>query len=529
MTRSQFFFFAGAFVAFAQNPTAEIPVRWHDLASLPIEGKGWSDTKHFYDRLPARAEGVVRAPVWNLSHDSAGMLYRFSTDAPLIRARWKLRKPDRLAMPHMPATGVSGLDLYVLDAGDWRWLANGRPTAGTNEQTLVRDLPRRPREFALYLPLYNGVESVELGLPEGFALQASTRYQGRKPVVFYGTSILQGGCASRPGMAYPAIVGRMLDWPTINLGFSGNGKTEPEMADLLSELDPALYVMDSLPNLSVQEVSERVEPFVRKLRAKHPDTPIVFAENVNYTDSGMVEARRSKVAEANALLRGIFDNLKKAGAQRIFYVPAWQLYGGDGEDTVDGAHATDLGFLRMAEGIAPVIREALASAGLRVPSEEGFQSAFDGKSLSGWKQRQGKWRAAAGVLSGSGLILRDQPMRGLLMRFEFMLDAPSEGRVLLHAGQDGPGLEVALDGSIPAVHPNPEGVRAIRKEGWNSAEVRIEGQPARIRYWLNGRLLTDFQHTEATAKGAAADGKPGFASAAGHSLRIRSLRVQSRP
>ena len=260
----------------------------------------------------------------------------------------------------MAATGVSGLDLYIRDGKKWHWLGVGRPEQQNAEGTLVSGLKRTRHEFMLYLPLYNGVESVELGLPTDAIFEAAPdRYKSLKPAVFYGTSILQGGCAARPGMAYPSIIGRALDWPTINLGFSGNGKTEPEVAKLLAELDPAVYVLDSLPNLDVAEVGERVEPFVKTLRAAHPTTPIVLVENVTYSNAPFLESRQSKVTSANALLRKLYDKLKAAGDKNVYYVTTSHLYGSDGEDTVDGSHATDLGFLRMAESIAPVVRKAL--------------------------------------------------------------------------------------------------------------------------------------------------------------------------
>src|SRR5262249_47654418 len=159
---------------------------------------------------------------------------------------------------HMPATGVSGLDLYVkTEAGKWHWLAIGRPSKQSNHVSLVSGLPAGKHEYLLYLPLYNRVSSVEIGLAKDQKLEkAEPRPAERqKPIVFWGTSITQGGCASRPGMVHTAILGRRLDRPVINLGFSGNGKMEPEMADLLAELDPAVYVLDCLPNLTAAEVA----------------------------------------------------------------------------------------------------------------------------------------------------------------------------------------------------------------------------------------------------------------------------------
>src|SRR5262245_17570807 len=258
------------------DPTGSI--LWYDLRLLDVEGQGWPDTKSPYDRLPAKAEGVVRPPVWNLSRHSAGLCARFVTDATAIHARWTLTS-DNLAMPHMPATGVSGLDLYVrAPDGVWRWLAVGRPTARTNTAQLVGNLAPGKREYLLYLPLYNGVSSVEIGIPKGNTLAKGPERpaERQKPIVFYGTSITQGGCASRPGRVHTAILGRRLERPVINLGFSGNGTMDPEIARLLAELDPAVYVIDCLPNMTAPQVEERAEPFVRTLLKARPKTPVLL-------------------------------------------------------------------------------------------------------------------------------------------------------------------------------------------------------------------------------------------------------------
>ncbi len=348
----------------AAAQSAAAVITWHNLSALPLEGQGWTATKHPYDRLPAKAEGVVRAEVWDLSHDSTGLRYRFVTDATVLRGRWKLRFQDHLALPHMPATGVSGLDLYVRDGVRWHWVGAGRPVKpDLNEALLVDGLKPGKREYLLYLPLYNGVESVEIGLPAGALFEAAPdRYAGRKPILFYGTSIMQGGCASRPGMAHSAILGRMLDWPFINLGFSGNARSEPEVAQLLAGLDPAVYVLDSLPNMSADEAAQRTEPLVKTIRAAHPRTPIVLVENVAYADIRYRQERMDKVFAVNAMLKRLYDRMRADGDTALYYVPAGSLLGADGEDTVDGTHPTDLGFQRMAEGMAPVMREALRSA-----------------------------------------------------------------------------------------------------------------------------------------------------------------------
>jgi acetyl esterase/lipase len=336
--------------------------QWYDIRQLDLEGVGWNDTKAPFDRLPGKAEGVVRDAVWQLSRHSAGICVRFVTAAQQIKARWTLTS-DRLAMPHMPATGVSGLDLYVRrDNGSWRWLAVGQPTAATNTVTLVGGLPEGKREYLLYLPLYNGVKSVEIGMPQGVSLAKADAYDEvhRKPILFYGTSITQGGCASRPGMVHTAILGRRLQRPVLNLGFSGNGRMEPEMATLFAEQDPAVYVLDCLPNMTAAEVTERVEPFVQTLRKAHPETPILLVEDRSYTDSYLVASKQQRNTDSRVALRKAYERLTAAGVTGLTYLEGEHLLGEDGEGTVDSSHPTDLGFVRQADAFQAALEPLLA-------------------------------------------------------------------------------------------------------------------------------------------------------------------------
>jgi len=342
---------------FASAPV-EDGLRWIDIRQFGLEGRGWTDTAHPYDRLPARAEGLVPDPVWQLGRQSAGLRVRLVTDATTIAARWRVCS-EPLGAPHMAATCVSGLDLYVRDGGGWHWLATGQPMEfPDNQVTLAPDLLPGKRELMLYLPLYNGVESAAVGVPpEAFVGRAPEPQGGNaRPICFYGTSIVQGGCASRPGMAYPAILGRRLDRPFLNLGFSGNGRMEPAMADLLAELDPSVYVLDCLPNLQPDEVTERVEPFVLTLRAGRPETPIVLVESMPYQDAAYRRERHKRYTAANAALREALDRLRADGIEHLHYVQGDGLLGTDGEATVDGTHFTDLGFMRMADALEGVLR-----------------------------------------------------------------------------------------------------------------------------------------------------------------------------
>ena len=326
---------------------------WYDGQTLPIEGKAFSDTESYYDRLPARAKATVPAPVWSLSHNSAGLALRFVSDAGSFKVRWVVRSAT-LAMTHMPATGMSGVDVYRRTPQGWRFVKNGRPSGITNEV----DVSLAPNaECLVYLPLYNGTALVEVGIPKGKMIGTPpARPSGlAKPAVIYGTSITQGGCASRPGMAFTAVAGRLVDVPVVNLGFSGNGKMEMALCDLLAEIDASVYVLDCLWNMNDALVKERAEPFIRALQQKRPGTPILLAEDCNPFDSAPTSKAR--------LLRGIYDKLKAEDAARwknLHYLEAKDMLGHDGEGTVDGCHPTDLGMERQGEVFGAALKKLLA-------------------------------------------------------------------------------------------------------------------------------------------------------------------------
>ena len=190
--------------------------------ALPISFTN-AERKAWFDRLPAAAEGKVTNAVWGLSRDSAGMVVYFRTDADAIWTNYTVRK-EKLAGYNMTAIGASGLDLYAKDEqGRWRWAGASRPEGKTIRQAIVSELAPGLREYAVYLPLYNGVESLSLGVPPSAKFEPIAP-RTAKPIVFYGTSITHGASASRPGMVHTAILGRRLNLPVINLGFSEIGR-----------------------------------------------------------------------------------------------------------------------------------------------------------------------------------------------------------------------------------------------------------------------------------------------------------------
>ncbi|MCX7624677.1 MAG: SGNH/GDSL hydrolase family protein [Candidatus Sumerlaeaceae bacterium] len=328
---------------------------WYDARYLTVEGRAFSDTENFWERLPLRAKQMVPAAVWGLSKHTAGLCVRFVTDATTIAASWD--GAVKLRMNHMALTGSAGLDLYYREGALWKYGATGRPREEHTTQVLVgswpgRELPPATREYLLYLPLYHPISELKIGIPEGAKIScAPPRPRDKRlPIVFYGTSITQGGCASRAGMCHVALLGRWLDRPVVNLGFSGSGKSEPEMAQLVSEINAACYVLEPLPNMTVEQVRERLPKWIEILRAARPRAPIVLVMN----------PLKSERDPQNVALLEVFQRARKAGYRRIFLIPASKQLAGKENGTVDGIHPTDLGFYRMAECYYPLLRRLVA-------------------------------------------------------------------------------------------------------------------------------------------------------------------------
>ncbi|WP_068771860.1 SGNH/GDSL hydrolase family protein [Termitidicoccus mucosus] len=345
--------------ATAVTAAARPALTWHDTAPWKPGGRAWDDTPTPFSRLPRRAEGEVTKAVWKLSLNSAGLVFYFRTDAPEIHTRHTVA--GELAKPHMNATATSGLDLYARDqTGAWHWAGSSRPNSKTHEQAVLSGAEPALRDYMLYLPLYNTVESLEIGVPAGCAFEPVAP-PSEKPVVYYGTSIAQGCAASRPGLTTPAMLGRKLGLPVINLGFSGNGKMEPAMAGLVAEIDAAVFVLDCLPNmsaLSAPEIIGRTENCIRVIRKTHPATPIILMEDRTYGHAWLVPKLRQKHADARAALRSVHEKLAAGGVTGVTYIPGAQLLGDD-DTTVDGSHPGDLGLFRQAEILLPVLKQVL--------------------------------------------------------------------------------------------------------------------------------------------------------------------------
>lgn len=332
---------------------------YYPASVFPLLGKISEETETRYERLPAFLKGNTRLPVWELGKNTAGLAVRFVSDSKAIAVRWTLR--GQVSMNHMALTGIQGLDLYTLEGEKWRFVNVARPVGKENSVVIVSHMETKQREYMLYLPLYDGVVSLEIGVD-------STASIGRpkvglpvrdKPVVCYGTSILQGGCASRPGMAHTNILSRWLNREFVNLGFSGNGQLDYEIAGIMAKREAALYILDFVPNASVQQIEEKAERFFRIIRDKAPDVPVIFVEDPPFTHSKYDCVMRQEIVRKNKALHAVFNKLKKEGEKSIWLLSSEKIIGDDAEATVDGIHFTDLGFMRYAEYLYPVIKKRM--------------------------------------------------------------------------------------------------------------------------------------------------------------------------
>jgi hypothetical protein len=334
-------------------------LRYVDASAFTLIGKGFSDTETRYERLPVRLKDISRPPVWSLSKNCSGMAIRFRTDSPIIAAKWEVTRD--VVMNHFTPTGIKGLDLYCLNRGKWQFVNSARPTGKSSSAVIINHMNKEVKEFMLYLPLYDGLSKLEIGIEQEASIAGPTDDSPKmgKPVVFYGTSITQGGCATRPGMSYPSILSRMLDREIINLGFSGNGRLDLEIAEVMAELDASCFVIDCLPNVTEELMKEKYVRFLEIIREKKPTTPLILVENIHYTHLDFDQEVSRLIDGKNRLLFSIWKKLKQNGDKNLFIIKADGLIGKDLEGTVDGVHLTDLGFLRMAENMYPLIKRRL--------------------------------------------------------------------------------------------------------------------------------------------------------------------------
>ena len=325
-----------------------LPTVFYNQGHYVIEGTSipCSLKENAFDRLPEAYKNKVRGPVWDLSKNSAGLSVRFVTNSSRIVVRWELL--NDFSMNHMADTGIKGLDLYVNTGKTWQYVNTARPINKINESVLLEKMSDEMREYRLFLPLYDGLVQLEIGIDSLSLIERPEKWKS-KPIVFYGTSITQGGCASRPGMAYPAIISRKLGVECINFGFSGNGRMEAPIIEVMTGIDAEFYVIDCLPNMTAEQVMANTRPLVQKIREKRVKTPIIFIDNIMYEKAYFNEESQTVINEKNRIIREEVSKMVDAGYQNIHIIGSKNSLGSDHEGTVDGVHFTDLGFMRFAD------------------------------------------------------------------------------------------------------------------------------------------------------------------------------------
>ena len=329
----------------AKAATDDDRYEWYDGTKLWLEGKAFAETLKPYDRLPAAAEKTVGKGVWELSRCASGMVLRFRTDSQGFRVRWRV-KNDRLDGGNISSCGRSGIDVYRYSPSGSRFLKAGLLDSPTG----VVDVPVWTTglvDYLVNLPSYNPLVSIEVGFRRGAKVEPPAKRASGvvKPVVFYGTSITQGASASRPGLGYVNLIGRQLDVPVVNLGFSGNGNMGGDIGEYLAKIDASCYVIDTLWNMPRPLVQEKYEKFVAALKAKRPGVPIVLV--------GQANVYNQTPEPKDAIVRTVAEKLD------LPFVDAKELFVNDSEGSIDGCHPNDYGMMCIARGVGAAVGKAL--------------------------------------------------------------------------------------------------------------------------------------------------------------------------
>lgn len=323
---------------------------------LPVHGKLF-ETPAKYHRVDTAKYNDIPSAVKRLYTNSAGLFVTFKTSAPELYARWCVT--DRQVGRNLTAIANKGLDVYIKNKkGEWQYAISKGTFKECDELKLAEHLGNSEKEFLVYLPIYDETKKLEFGVADGYTIEALPN-PFKKQIVVYGSSIVHGASASRSGMTYPAIISRRTGLNLVNFGVSGNAKIEKEMAHMLADLNPDLFILDCVPNSSPQQVEERTAYFVEYLRQRHPNTPIIMIPSVVRELSFFNEYWGKRVLDQNKQWKEEYEKLIAKGVKHLYYLDDDYLIGDDHEGTTDGTHPNDLGFMRMADKIQPFVLEVL--------------------------------------------------------------------------------------------------------------------------------------------------------------------------
>lgn len=325
---------------------------------VDIYGLYKPQTKGRFRRLPSEVAHILGKETFELSENTSGGRLRFVTNSKKLVL--KAYMPNKCLMSHMTFCGSSGFDLYVKENGHFLYRGSFIPPIGKKDGYISEILFENTtkRECIIHFPLYDKVEKLELGIYKGAHLHRGLPYKTNKPVVFYGSSITQGGCASRPGNSYSALLSRMLDFDFINLGFSGRALGEKEMVAYLSSLPMSCLFFDYDHNAEEPEYLQKTHSQAYRIfREKQPQTPIIFVTRTDLPTFEKIE----KIAKMRKIIYKTYSSALSLGDKNVYFIDGQKVFCGINYDacTVDGVHPNDYGFVKMANYFSPVLQNVL--------------------------------------------------------------------------------------------------------------------------------------------------------------------------
>ncbi len=340
---------------YAKHIFTDINGKFVRADSLTWVGKA-SNTKKIYHRVDTVIYNIMPQKVKSLFTNSAGIAIAFTTNSSSIAAKWSVKNGKGL--PNVSDINSMGLDLYIKKDDTWRYAGIGRPEGSYSEQVITANMDTLTKECLLYLPTYDEITSLEIGVDKSsFIKPSASPFAGK--YLIYGSSITQGASASRPGLAYPARMARATGLNFVNLGLSGNGKMEAPVIEMLGDINCDAYIMDCIANPSPKEILERAPLAIRYLREKHPETPIIFIQSVLREKGFFDEEVRLKSKQQNEAIERVFNDLQKEQIPYLYLIKENNFLGTDNEGTIDGVHPNDIGFDRMIRVIQPTILSIL--------------------------------------------------------------------------------------------------------------------------------------------------------------------------
>ena len=344
---------------------------WIEIEPAFCGGRAWRDTAHPFDRLPANRGIEKYERLWQKSHLAAGISVAFKTDSPAISVRWSGLEFEEEPGPYNTFS-VNGFDLYAYDAidEDWRWvgLTKGIHESEKDEFTLKSDHPSGLHRYLMYFPMEKTVKRAWLGLNAGSFFEFEPP-RTEPPLLYYGTSLINGASSSRPGLSLAARLAREFDLPLLNFGFSGSAEMQIELADLVAELKTAIVFADVLQNLDLSRMPERVAPFLRRVASSQSGVPVFVLENYPSLSAFWRPGACKTQRYWWNFYHKIFRNLRK-DLPNLHYIRGLDLMGMDRETSADGVHANDLGFDRMFHAIVRQVRRTCPEFGAGLSARE---------------------------------------------------------------------------------------------------------------------------------------------------------------